>query len=169
MKQVYILALSLFLFSCGEKHEDDEGMGDDDATVEEVMPTSTELSSTPPEVVTTAFAADYHDAENPQWMVNDGMYKVTFTTGNTEMHAVYMPDGSRYMTEIAISQEMLPKVVSDAAGAMGTITNTTQRTMADGTVQYGIKVADRDYIFDETGSMIDDLGADDNVVDRADK
>lgn len=166
MKQLYILALSLFLFSCGEKHEDDEGMGDDDATTEEVMTAPTELSSTPPEVVTSMFANDYHDAENPQWMVNNGMYKVTFTTGATEMHAVYMPDGTRYMTEISISQEMLPKVVAEAAAAMGEITKTTQITMADGKVQYGVKVADRDYIFDETGSMIEDLGADDNVVDR---
>ena len=87
MKAIYVLALALFMFSCNEA-KDDEGMGDDDATVE------TTMSINVPQAVKDAFAATYPNATDIEWEMEDGKYEVEFEVEDNEMSVLYNADGT---------------------------------------------------------------------------
>lgn len=167
MKAVYVMALSVLLYSCAE-HEDDEGMGDDDATVESAeMPTTGVMAS---DAALSSFSNDYPSATNAEWDNEDELFEVTFNNNGSQMTATYTMDGDRFSTRVAISREMLPEPVMKNATAMGDITEVEQITLADGRIHYGVEVAGDDYIFDETGSMIenDAIDNDDTEDDNRD-
>lgn len=169
MKAVYIMALSVLLYSCAE-HEDDEGMGDDDAMVESAEVETTGSGSMASDAALSSFSNDYPSATGAEWESEDNMHEVTFNNGGKQMTAVYTMDGRRFATEIPISKEMLPEPVMKNAGAMGDIQEVEQITLADGTIHYGVQVAGKDYIFDEAGSMVesDIMDDDDTEEDNRD-
>src|SRR5690606_27359683 len=123
MKLLYVLFLAMCVSGCAEQ-KDDEGMGDDDNTIE--APAAVPSSSAAPAAATAAFAAEYPEAVNPQWELEDEMYEVTFNNGTKQMIAIYTLEGQKYATEIEVTKEMLPEVVLKAATALGEISEVKQ-------------------------------------------
>lgn len=146
MKKIFILALSVLLYSCQE-------------TKEEVAEEATEIADVvtkmaPPEAVAVAFASSFPDVKDVGWEKEGDMYEASFTTDGNETSVIYTADGSHYATETEIATGDLPPAVQNAASTNGNITEACKIILTGGAMQYEVEAGDKDYVYDDKGNLV---------------
>ena len=161
MKRIILMAFAAtMLYSC--ESETAPATAETDATIQTTMTTD---GREVPATVTQMFDDAYPGVSGVTWNIDDSMYKATFNNTGLDMSVTYLPDGRRYAVAAAIAPEYLPEAVSKAATTLGPITSAYKITMDNGIVRYEVIIKDEDYFFDESGAMIQE----DNAIEEMKK
>lgn len=139
-----MLVIAVALCSCGNNKANNEQK---EVQIYDVLET--------PLVVIDAFKAHNPNATNICWKKVRGRYEACYRLkdGN-DYTTIYNCDGSIYGKQEPIDIAMLPENVRAAAMGMGNISKACMIKMPNGSVQYEVKVGDKDYIYSEVGTIV---------------
>ncbi len=107
-----------------------------------------------PEVVKTAFAQKFPNAELEGWELEDGNYEAEFEmTEDVEMSSVFAADGKWLETEQEIKKSELPvAVLSKLQGKK--VKESSKIMRANGSTIYEAEVKRQDLLFDAAGNSV---------------
>lgn len=162
MRAIYLLALAIFMCSCNNEPAATE-------ETNETETTSTAVTIDVPGVVKEAFAAAYPQATDIEWEIEGDKYEVEYEIDGKEAVMIYNADGTLYANEVDIAITALPEAVAKAAAANGEANEASKITLADGTVQYEVGIAKKDYTYAADGTLLGeevDEGDDDDDKDE---
>ena len=156
MKRIIVMALAaITLNSC--ESETAPATNDTEITASTVVTATNGIEV--PMIITNAFNQAYPGIDGVNWKMEDSLYKASFNNTGLDMAVVYHPDGQRYAVVAAVATEYLPEAVLTTAKTLGPVMSANKITMKSGTIRYEVMIRDEDYFFDESGAMIQEHDA----------